>query len=47
VPSGLEEERQTNPFLRADDATLKAHLGLQQVPDEEVFAYIRASKDKF
>ena len=47
VPSGLEEERQTNPFLRADDATLKAHLGLQQVPDEEVFAQIRASKDKF
>ena len=47
VPSGLDEERQTNPFLRADDAGLKAHLGLQQVPDEQVLAQIRASKDKF
>lgn len=47
VPSGLEDERRTNPFLRADDAGLKAHLGLQNLPDDEVFAQIRASKDKF
>lgn len=47
VPSGLDEERQTNPFLRADDADFKAHLGLRQAPDEQVFAHIRASKDKF
>ena len=47
VPSGLDDERLTNPFLRADDAQLKVHLGLQDLPDEEVFAQIRASKDKF
>lgn len=47
VPSGLDEERQTNPFLRADDADLKAQLGLQQRPDELVFAQIRANKDTF
>ena len=47
VPSGLDEERDTNPFLRADDAGLKAHLGLQELPDEQVFAQIRANKDKF
>jgi hydroxyacylglutathione hydrolase len=47
VPSGLDEERRTNPFLRADDADLKTHLGLQHLPDEDVFAQIRASKDKF
>lgn len=47
VPSELDEERRTNPFLRADDAELKAHLGMQNQPDAAVFAHIRASKDKF
>jgi hydroxyacylglutathione hydrolase len=47
VPSGLDEERRTNPFLRADDAGLKAHLDMQHQPDAAVFAHIRASKDKF
>ncbi|WP_019956861.1 hydroxyacylglutathione hydrolase [Yoonia vestfoldensis] len=47
VPSELDEERRTNPFLRADDAGLKAHLGMKDQPDAEVFAHIRASKDKF
>lgn len=47
VPSGLDEERRTNPFLRADDAGLKAHLGMLDQPDVAVFAHIRASKDKF
>lgn len=47
VPSGLDEERRTNPFLRADDAGLKAHLGMQNQPDVDVFAQIRASKDRF
>ena len=47
VPSTLELEMQTNPFLRADDPTLKAVLGMQDATDIAVFTEIRARKDKF
>lgn len=47
VPSRLDDEQQTNPFLRADDAGLKAQLGLNDHSDTHVFAQIRARKDVF
>ena len=47
VPSALDEERQTNPFLRADDPNLKAAIGMAEASDVDVFGEIRARKDKF
>ena len=47
VPSTLADELATNPFLRADDEAIKAHLGLIGASDEEVFSAIRRSKDNF
>jgi hydroxyacylglutathione hydrolase len=47
VPSILGDEKQTNPFLRADDPALKAVLGMDTASDVDVFTYIRAQKDKF
>ena len=47
VPSLLSEELATNPFLRAQDPGIKAHLGLQSAEPVEVFAEIRTRKDKF
>jgi hydroxyacylglutathione hydrolase len=47
VPATLAEERATNPFLRVQDAGLRAGLGLEGASDTEVFAAIRARKDRF
>lgn len=47
VPSTLSEERRTNPFLRADIPEFKAVLGMADASDVDVFAAIRAKKDKF
>lgn len=47
VPSLLADEKQANPFLRADDPALAARLGLAGAPPAEVFAEIRARKDAF
>ncbi len=47
VPSVLADEKATNPFLRADDATLAGRLGLAGRPPSEVFAEIRRRKDSF
>lgn len=47
VPSILDEEKRTNPFLRADDPGLKAILGMTDSSDVAVFAEIRTRKDKF
>jgi len=47
VPSTLAEELATNPFLRASQPEIKALLGLTQATDAEVFAEIRARKDRF
>jgi hydroxyacylglutathione hydrolase len=43
----LEEERRTNPFLRACDPAMKRHLGMEALPDAAVFAEIRRRKDAF
>lgn len=47
VPSILSEELATNPFLRADDPAIRAHLGMQDATDTAVFAEIRRRKDAF
>ncbi len=47
VPSILAEELATNPFLRAHDVAIKAHLGMPGASDEDTFAEIRTRKDNF
>jgi len=47
VPTTLATERATNPFMRAADPRIRAHLGMENASDAEVFAEIRARKDRF
>ncbi len=47
VPSLLEEELATNPFLRPHSPEIRRRLGLDDVADWRVFAEIRHMKDGF
>jgi hydroxyacylglutathione hydrolase len=47
MPWSMEDERATNPFLRADLPALRAAAGLPKAPAAEVFAALRAMKDRF
>jgi hydroxyacylglutathione hydrolase len=47
VPSTILRERETNPFLRADTAELRAALNMPHAPAAEVFAELRRRKDIF
>ncbi|MCW2246781.1 hydroxyacylglutathione hydrolase [Azospirillum fermentarium] len=47
VPFTLEEDRQTNPFLRADDPAVQAAVGMSGAEPAAVFAEIRRRKDVF
>lgn len=47
VPSSLGVELDTNPFLRANDPKIKAHLGMTGASDAECFAEIRQRKNNF
>ncbi|EEE39218.1 hydroxyacylglutathione hydrolase [Rhodobacteraceae bacterium KLH11] len=47
VPSVLALEKATNPFLRAADPAIQAHLGMENADPTSVFAEIRARKDRF
>lgn len=47
MPSLLSEELATNPFLRAPLPSMRKAMGLTDAADHEVFAAIRAAKDKF
>ncbi|WP_111734441.1 hydroxyacylglutathione hydrolase [Roseovarius amoyensis] len=47
VPSVLSDELATNPFLRAADPDVQAHLGMNGADPAEVFAEIRSRKDRF
>lgn len=47
VPSTMELERATNPFLRAHDPALRAAIGMSEAHETDVFAEIRGRKDKF
>ncbi len=45
VPSTLDTERRTNPYLRTGEAGLKAATGTTGRPDAETFAAVRRAKD--
>lgn len=47
LPTTIGLEKQTNPFLRAGDAHIRRHLGMDNESDEAVFAEIRKRKDNF
>lgn len=47
VPSRLDEERETNPFLRADIDSVQRGVGLPGGDPARVFAEIRRRKDVF
>tara|TARA_R110002049_G_scaffold24114_4_gene85683 strand:+ start:397 stop:1188 length:792 start_codon:yes stop_codon:yes gene_type:complete len=47
VPSRMELERATNPFLRTEDPDLRKALNMQQALDVDVFAELRSRKDRF
>jgi hydroxyacylglutathione hydrolase len=47
VPSVLEDEHTTNPFLRCDDPRIAAAVGLVDAPPVDVFAELRRRRDSF
>ena len=47
VPTIMALEKATNPFLRAGDPGIRAHLGMETDSDAAVFAEIRRRKDSF
>lgn len=47
APTTIGLEKRTNPFLRATDPGIRAHLGMQNADDATVFAEIRKRKDNF
>lgn len=47
APTTIGLEKATNPFLRAADPDIRRHLGMESASDAEVFAEIRARKDRF
>jgi hydroxyacylglutathione hydrolase len=47
IPSTVDSERAANPFLRADLPEVAAAVGMAGKPPAQVFAEIRARKNKF
>lgn len=47
APTTIGLEKATNPFLRAADPEIRRHLGMKNASDVEVFAEVRARKDRF
>jgi hydroxyacylglutathione hydrolase len=47
IPTTIELEKATNPYMRVGDSELRNHLGITNAGDAEVFAEIRSRKDKF
>lgn len=47
VPSELDLERNTNPFLRADDPALAEAVGLSAADPVKVFTEVRSRRDTF
>lgn len=46
LPTRIDRELETNPFLRAGIASLKSRLGMADAPDWKVFAEIRERKNR-
>ncbi|MEP0944022.1 MAG: hydroxyacylglutathione hydrolase [Rhizobiaceae bacterium] len=47
LPTTIELEKRTNPFLRASDAKIRSLLEMEDASDLDVFTEIRARKDRF
>jgi hydroxyacylglutathione hydrolase len=47
IPGTIGDEKQANPFLRADVPDLAVDIGMAGKPAAEVFAEIRARKNRF
>ena len=47
LPTTIAEEKATNPFLRVKDPAIRAHLDMEDADDVDVFAELRARKDRF
>lgn len=47
LPSTIEEEKRTNPFLRSGTPELKRALGMEEASDLEVFTKVRSLKDDY
>ncbi len=47
IPTTMAQEKAANPFLRADVPEVAAAMGLARRPPAEVFAEIRARKNRF
>jgi hydroxyacylglutathione hydrolase len=47
IPSLMGDEKKANVFLRADDPAVAAAVGMAGKPAAEVFAEVRARKNKF
>jgi hydroxyacylglutathione hydrolase len=47
LPTTIGRERETNPFLRADDPVLAGALGMAGAEPAAVFAEVRGRKDRF
>lgn len=47
LPTTMALEKQTNPFLRAANPALRAHLGMRNAENAAVFAEVRKRKDSF
>jgi len=46
LPTRLDAELETNPFLRPQVPAIRARLGLEKAPDWQVFAEIRERKNR-
>ena len=46
LPTTIALERATNPFLRAEEADIKAALGMPDADATDVFAELRARKNR-
>jgi hydroxyacylglutathione hydrolase len=47
LPSTIEQELATNPFLRPDSRAIQKRLGMEGSPLHEIFGEIRKRKDRF
>ena len=47
IPTNLELEKKTNPFLRTSSPSIREKLNLSNASNSEVFSALRKAKDKF
>ena len=47
IPVKLEDELNTNIFLRCDNTAIKKHLEMAESSEEDIFKELRILKDKF